>query len=85
MSAGSPKTSRFGIQAVFLVLFALLCGIAGTGMRLWRQTPPAVEVAAAPPVQFRLILATADLLPGRGSKHQTFTHRWWAKTSTERF
>ena len=72
MSAGSPKTSRFGIQAVFLVLFAVLCGIAGTGMRLWRQTPPAVEVAAAPPVQFRLILAAADLLPGREIKASDF-------------
>ena len=72
MSAGSPKTSRFGIQAVFLVLFAVLCGIAGTGMRLWRQTPPAVEVAAAPPAQFRLILAASDLMPGREIKASDF-------------
>jgi len=72
MSSGSPKTSRFGIQAMFLVLFAVLCGIAGTGLRQWRQTPPAVAVPAAAPQQFRLLLAASDLLPGREIKASDF-------------
>ena len=72
MSSGSPKTSRFGIQAMFLVLFAVLCGIAGTGLRQWRQTPPAVAVPAAAPQQFRILLAASDLLPGREIKASDF-------------
>lgn len=72
MSSGSPKTSRFGIQAMFLVLFAVLCGIAGTGLRQWRQTPPAVAVPAAAPPQLRLLLAASDLLPGREIKASDF-------------
>ena len=72
MSSGTPKTSRFGIQAIFLVLFAVLCGIAGVGMRLWRQAPPVVEAPAAPPAQFRLVLAAADLLPGREIRASDF-------------
>ena len=72
MSSGSPKTSRFGVQAIFLVLFAVLCGIAGVGMRLWRQSPPVVEVPPAPPAQFRLVLAASDLLPGREIRASDF-------------
>lgn len=72
MSSGSPKTSRFGIQAMFLVLFAVLCGIAGTGMRLWRQEPPVVAAPTVPPAQFKLVLASSDLLPGREIRASDF-------------
>jgi Flp pilus assembly protein CpaB len=62
MSAPIVNTPRRGASLLFLVLFAMVCGIVGVAFRLYSR-PETVQKPAAPP---NLVpVASGDLKPGR--------------------